>query len=127
MKLKDLIGYKLEKINNNEIVISNDNKLYILKFEEDDGGCCGYNELETTLLIDEKNKPIITNVKYEDVSEEDEWGDSNSEIIKITFFGENKEIANIKSKSSSGSGWRYGACVTVNCKELHIHETISSW
>lgn len=125
MKLKDLIGYKLEKINNNEIVISNDNKLHILKFEEDEGGCCGYNELETTLLIDGKNKPIITNVKYEDVSEEDKWGES--EIIKITFFGENKEIANIKSKSSSGSGWCYGACVTVNCKELHIHETISSW
>ncbi len=125
MKLKDLIGYKLEKINNNEIVISNDNKLYILKFEEDEGDCCGYNELETTLLIDGKNKPIITNVKYEDVSEEDKWGES--EIIKITFFGENKEIANIKSKSSSGSGWCYGACVTVNCKELHIHETISSW
>ena len=125
MILKDLIGYKLEKINNNEIVISNDNKLYILKFEEDEGGCCGYNELETTLLIDGKNKPIITNVKYEDVSEEDKWG--ASEIIKITFFGENKEIANIKSKSTSGSGWCYGACVTVNCKELHIHETISSW
>ena len=125
MKLKDLIGYKLEKINNNEIVISNENKSYILKFEEDEEDCCGYNELETTLLIDEKNKPIITNVKYEDVSEEDKWGDS--EIIKITFFEENKEIANIKSKSSSGSGWCYGACVTVNCKELHIHETISSW
>ena len=125
MKLKDLIGYKLEKIDNEVIIVSKNNQLYVLKFKEDYGDCCGYNELQTNLLIDENNKPIITKVEYEDISEEDEFGES--EIMKITFLGENKEIANIKSKSSSGSGWNYGACVTIKCKELNIDEKISSW
>ena len=125
MKLKDLIGYRLEKINDEEIIISKNDKLYVLKFEEDEGGCCGYNELETTLLISDNNKPIITNIEYKDISENEDWGDN--ETIKITFFGENKEIATIKSKSSSGSGWCYGACVTVKCKELNINEVISQW
>lgn len=125
MKIKDLIGYRLEKISNEEIIISKNDKLYVLKFEEDEGNCCGYNELETTLLISDNNKPIITNIEYEDISENEDWG--YNEIIKITFFGENKEIATIKSKSSSGSGWHYGACVTVKCKELNINEVISQW
>ena len=125
MKLKDLIGYRLEKINDEEIIISKNDKLYVLKFEEDEGDCCGYNELETTLLISDNNKPIITNIEYEDISENEDWGDN--ETIKITFFGENKVIATLKSKSSSGSGWNYGACVTVKCKELNIDEVISQW
>ena len=124
MKLKDLIGYRLEKINDEEIIISKNDKLYVLKIQQDEGDCCGYNELETTLLISDNNKPIITNIEYEDISKYEDWGDNT---IKITFFGENKEIATIKSKSSSGSGWYYGACVTVKCKELNINEVISQW
>ena len=125
MKLKDLIGYRLEKINDEEIIISKNDKLYVLKIQQDEGDCCGYNELETTLLISDNNKPIITNIEYKDISENEDWGDN--ETIKITFFGENKEIATIKSTSSSGSGWCYGACVTVKCKELNINEVISQW
>lgn len=125
MKIKDLIGYRLEKINNEEIIISKNDKLYELKIEQDDGGCCGYNDLETTLLISDNSKPVITNIEYEDITKNEDWGDS--ETIKITFFGENKEIATIKSKSSSGSGWCYGACVTVKCKELSMNEVISQW
>ena len=124
MKLKDLIGYRLEKINDEEIIISKNDKLYVLKIQQDEGGCCGYNELETTLLISDNNKPIITNVGYEDISDYEHWEDNT---IKITFFGENKEIATIKSKSSSGSGRCYGACVTVKCKELSMNEVISQW
>lgn len=122
MKLKDLIGYKLEKITNEEIVVSKDNELYVLKVIEDSGDCCGYNDLETQLLIDDENKPIITNVEYEDV-----YNDCDEQHVKITFYGENKQIALIDSLSSSGSGWCYGACVTIKCKELNIDEIISEW
>lgn len=125
MELKDLIGYKLEKINDKEIIVSKENQLYTLEFEENEGDCCGYNELETNLLIDEKNKPIITNVKYKDIGGKTFFGDDDT--IEITFFGENKEIAKIKSRSSSGSGWCYNACVTIKCKELNINETLSEW
>lgn len=125
MKLKDLVGYKLEKINDNNIIVSKDDKTYTLNFIEDSGDCCGYNELETELLIDENNKPVITDVVYEDCSSDDGWHDNNA--LKIIFFGGNKELAKISSLSSSGSGWCYGACVTVKCKELNINEELTSW
>lgn len=125
MKLKDLIGYKLEKINNEHIIVSKDDKLYILQIVRDEGDCCGYNDLETKLLIDEHNKPVITDIDYTKTKDADGWGECDS--VKITFFGGNKQIAEISSLSSSGSGWSYGACVTIKCKELNIDETITQW
>lgn len=121
MKLKDLIGYRLEKINDDEIIISKNDKLYVLRIEQNEGDCCGYNELKTTLLISDNNKPIITNIQYEN----NEIADGS--YARITFFGENKEIAILRSYSSSGSGCYYGACVTIKCKELNIDEVISQW
>lgn len=122
MRLKDLVGYKLEKINDNNIIVSKDNELYTLTFVEDEGDCCGYNDLKTELLIDNENKPIITNVEYEKMNSV-----YCEEYVKITFFGSNKEIAKIESTSSSGSGWQYGACVSIECKDLNIDEVISQW
>lgn len=122
MKLKDLVGYKLEKINDNNVVVSKNNELYVLTFVQDEGDCCGYNDLKTELLLDDNNKPVITNVEYERIT-----SDFDEDHVKITFFGSNKEIAKIDSTSSSGSGWQYGACVTIECKELDIDEIISEW
>lgn len=124
IKLKNLIGYKLENIDDEKIIVSKDNKQYVLKFEENEGDCCGYNELKTNLLIDENNKPVITNIKIEEKQlgkYDDGYG------IVITFFGENKQIATIDSYSSSGSGYCYGACVSIKCKELNIDEIITEW
>lgn len=123
IKLKNLIGYKLENIDDKEIIVSKDNKQYVLKFEKYEGDCCSYNILKTNLLIDENNKPVITNIKIE----EEQSGKYNGCGIVITFFGENKQIATIESCSSSGSGWCYGACVSIKCKELNIDEIITEW
>ena len=41
MKLIDLIGYRLEKINDDEIIISKNDKLYVLRIEQNEGDCCG--------------------------------------------------------------------------------------
>ena len=129
MKLKDLVGYQLVQIDNKKIIIKKDDKTYTLNIEEDEGDCCGYNEIQTHLLIDneeiEKN-PIITNVEYENTEkEQDRW--FNGESVRITFYGNNKQLANIESLSSSGSGWNYGACVNIKCKDLNINEEITGW
>lgn len=80
---------------------------------EDEGDCCGFNRFGILVIdSDEVNKnPIITNIE----SEIGDVEDANS--LKLTFFGEHKAIAEINSLSSSGSGWCYGACVTLKCRE----------
>lgn len=82
--------------------------------EEDEGDCCGFNEFDILLIDnDEINKnPVITNI----VSEKNEEG-LDEDTLKLTFFGGHKAIAEINSLSSSGSGWCYGACVTLRCRE----------
>lgn len=40
---------------------------------------------------------------------------------------EQMELAMIESYSSSGSGWEYGATVTLVCKETGAEATVTSW
>ena len=124
MELKDLVGYQLVKIDDDKIIVSKGNKTYVLNIEEDYGDCCGYNNIKTEMFFEEnsKNNPIITRIEKKQIGLEDD-----GERVEITFFGENKELAKIDSLSSSGSGWSYGACVIVKCKELNIEEEITSW
>lgn len=124
MNLKELIGYQLVSIDDTRILVRKGDSTYELIIEEDYGDCCGYNEIDTKLLIsnDElERNPIITNVITED--NDDGW----SYEAKITFFGESKPLAELNSLSSSGSGWCYGACVTIVCKDLNMSETITQW
>lgn len=119
MKLKDLIGYQLVAINDEKIVVEKDDKTFTIEIYEYEGDCCGFNNLEITSDI--KNNPVITNVKYEE-------GDAfDSGYSVITFYGLDKKLAEINSYSSSGSGWAYGATVSVVCSELDIDEILSSW
>lgn len=123
MKLEELVGFQLVSINNDAIIVKKNEKEYVIEFEEDFGCCCGFNNLETELLIEENsnNNPIITSVK--EIDKSDSWEDA----VEIIFYGENKQLAKINSLSSSGSGWNYGACVIVKCKDLNIEEVITNW
>ena len=123
--LEYLIGSKLISFDNDgfSVILPNGEHRDFV-FDEDYGDCCGYNELSTELLIsaDElSNNPIITNIEKSDTSGYDE------DSVKITFFGECKKIAEVNSLSSSGSGWCYGACVWVTCKQTNEKETITSY
>lgn len=123
MKLEDLIGYKLCDIDDKYIIVTNGEHYYALELNQYEGDCCGYNELETKLLIDSKNSPIITNIVREESTSDLEECDK----CEITFYGLDKELAKINSISGSESGWCYGACVTVECKRLDMKDTITSW
>ena len=124
--LKNLIGAQLVEFDTDHFVVRDSNG-HILNFvfEQDEGDCCGYNDLENTLLIskDELAKnPVITKV------EQCEDSDFNyEEHVVITFFGEAKKLAQIDSTSASGSGWCYGACVTLKCIQTGDEEYITSW
>lgn len=125
MTLKDLIGCRLVFIDGEHIVIRKDNAQYILNIEEDCGDCCGYNEITTNLLISDtelNRNPIITNVEI--TEEESEY---DGMYGKLTFFGEYKPMAIVNAYSASGSGWQYGACVSIRCDALKINEMLSSW
>ena len=125
MTLKELIGYQLVSIDDTKIVVRKNDSEYTLNIKEYEGDCCGFNEIKTTLLISDtelKCNPIITNVEKEEM--EDEY---DGMYGKLTFFGEYKPMAIVDGYSSSGSGWCYGACVSIYCSDLGIDEELSSW
>lgn len=90
---------------------------------EDEGDCCGFNDFDI-LLIDKEEfakNPIITNIA------EERSDNGNSDVLRLTFFGGHKAIAEINSLSSSGSGWCYGACVTLRCRETGEEYGLTSY
>ena len=123
--INELIGAQLISFGKDKFKVKTaKGKIRIFVLDEDEGGCCGYNEVVSTLLIDKKelrNNPIITDIKESD-NEED---DGNRHIL--TLVGISKPLAEINSYSSSGSGWCYGACVTLECKETRLSKILSSW
>ena len=122
----DLIGAQLIEFDGSHFKTKDKNgTTSTFVFEEDEGDCCGWNELENTLLISDDElarNPVITKVEHQN---EDDWEDG--EHVIITLFGEVKKLAQIDSISSSGSGWSYGACVTVKCIQTGEEECITSW
>lgn len=126
MELKDLVGYQVVNIDNEQMTVSKDGKSYTINFKCDYGDCCGYSDITNTLLFNPqspKENPVIIRVESSDT--ESENGDEAS--IRITLFGEYKPLAKIEANAGSGSGWCYGATVTAICKSLNLDETIIMW
>ena len=93
-------------------------------FDEDYGDCCGFNVIETKLYLSKselERNPVITNVEKVDTS------GCECDSARITIFGEYKPMVEVNSESGSGSGWNYGACVTLRCVETNEDELITSW
>lgn len=107
------------------LTVKDRSKLFDLVFDDsDEGDCCGYNVFFAELFTSEEDlaqNPIITRVEVEKNVECDE------EKAKITFFGGAKKLLKLESLSSSGSGWTYGACVTVRCKAMELDEVVTEW
>lgn len=123
--LSQLIGCQLIDVNNEGFTVRGyHGYLKHYKFIDDPGDCCGYNEIEGKLLVetDQKRMPVITRV--EQVVGNAEY---DGQVCHITFFGEDKKLAEINTESGSGSGWQYGACVTVKCVETEEEEVLSEW
>ena len=125
MTLNNLVGFQLVKIDDKEIVIGRGKERYTLHLHEDYGDCCGYNDIAVELFVSDfclERNPVITSVEV--ITTE---GDDDGQKCKITFFGEVNTLAKLETYSSSGSGWCYGACVSIVCDELEIDEVLSQW
>ena len=113
--LKDIIGAQLSSVTTHSFTVRTPaGKILEFQFEEDEGECCGYNNLSTTLYFDSDditNNPVITNFSYETSQSASQPGQSAT----ITLFGLNRTIAKFESFSCSGSGYWYGATVTLKC------------
>jgi hypothetical protein len=118
-----LIGAQILRVGVDFIEVKKDDEVFKLEIISDDGGCCGYAGFITNLLYSENDirNPIITNVSLE--NKENPYED----VSIITFFGESKPLATIESEAGSGSGWSYGAFVSLRCKALGIDEYLASW
>jgi len=128
MEFNELVGFQLVDLNDESMIVRKGDQGYIIDFECDGGDCCGYAQIKNSLLIDESEitrNPVIT--KVENKSSRNNDFDYYEDNVLITLFGEYKPIAEIEARAGSGSGWNYGAAVTVRCKPLEIDEEIVSW
>lgn len=125
--LNSLIGSRLVMLSDEGFTVrGDDGKERHFVFEEDYGDCCGFNEVTSTIFFnpnDEENLPAITNIDRL----EDECPTDDGNSLRITFFGLAKKLAIIDSYSSSGSGWQYGATVTLICKETGDEAVVTTW
>ena len=121
--LEKLIGAQILNIDDDSIEVKLSDKVFKLEIISDSGDCCGYADFTTNLLYSENNvrNPIITNIELENK----DYYDGDSSII--TFYGESKPLATVESEAGSGSGWSYGAFVSLKCKALDIDENLASW
>lgn len=124
-----LLGMRLEELTEDYMVVSDSKGKYKLEFVKYDGDCCGYSDVETKLYLDEtkKENPIITKIESNRINGE-------GDFLDVTMFGcyklyveQEKKLAELNFASSSGSGWAYGAAITVRCKALNITEEVTSW
>lgn len=123
-----MVGAQLLTVTDEGISIKKDGKEFFLSLDDIDGDCCGYNEIESKLFYEPNSKrnSIITKVSVAVDGNYDDNNDDGQECV-LTFFGEDKKLAEVNAISTSGSGWPYGACVILKCKALDIDEILSEW
>lgn len=133
--LQRIIGSQLIGETSSGLLFKKDDKVFELEIDTYNGDCCGYAEFNKTLFISDSEpyrNPVITKVDYSNSAtdyrdpRDSDW-DIGCETCEVTLFGENAEIAKISAIAGSGSGWKYGACVSVECPILGIREIIAGW
>jgi hypothetical protein len=120
-----IVGAQLVRLDEKGFEVKKGDNLYHFDFIEDEGDCCGFNEISTQLFISEEEltrNPAI--MRYE-VVEDDDFEEGS--LFRLVFFGEVKKMAEVETYSSSGSGWSYGATVSCLCRETNEEKVLSSW
>ena len=88
-----------------------------LRTEEDGGDCCGWSECSIEdSLVDLKDKAEAVLVDVVEIDYSDEYSDvSERTVINFIFdLGDQKGlIVGYDLQAGSGSGWSYGAYVTL--------------
>ena len=123
--LAELVGAQLLSFGSGGFTVRMpDMEVRSFRYVQDEGDCCGFNSLDTTLLINRdelRNNPVITAVHQV----REDGGEADS--LMVTFFGLDRKLAEINSFSSSGSGWCYGATVSLECMETSDNLVLTSY
>src|SRR5690606_2130921 len=89
----------------------------LLRTEEDGGDCCGWSEcsIEDSLVsLEDKEEAVLVNVVEIEYPSEDSHCSERNVINFIFDLGEQKGlILGYDLQAGSGSGWSYGAYVTL--------------
>ena len=120
-----IIGAQLVRIDEKGFEVKKGDDLYHFDFIEDEGDCCGYNDIGTELFISEEELARNPAVMRYEIVEDGNFEDGS--LFRLIFFGEVKKMAEVETYSSSGSGWSYGATVSCLCRETHEEQILSSW
>lgn len=122
-----LVGMYLVDITNEKIVVEDSRDVqYTFTYECVDDGCtCTYADIESNIVMDISQKPLISKIEICGSHDPKKSGS----FLKMTIFGEyrptydHREIANVEYCAGS-SGWRYGSTVTIVCEKLKLREVI---
>ena len=115
-----LIGAQLVSFDDYGFTVKKGEETYVFEYETDYGGCCGFTQIDTDLCVDlndPSNNPVITKVEL------DPYCDDGDGLI-ITLFGLYKPLAIANVYASSGSGWEYGASVSLHCVQTDETTTL---
>ena len=126
MLKEKLIGAQVLAVTDDGATVSIDGEEFVLEVSTYHGDCCGFAEADIKPLTDmlkvyqedTTRNPVITDIKT--TSDFDDCSDQ----IAITFFGESQELFEITGEAGSGSGWAYGATVSIVCDKLKLNEVI---
>ena len=120
-ELNSLIGKQIICANDTQLICQGKNGETVdISFYADNVDC-GYAEVTRELFFEpnNKNNPVITDWEFA-------GGDrDNSCRVELTFFGLKKPLVKYDLECGSGSGWHYGAAITVvfdNLKEVRVCE-----
>jgi len=126
--LDKLIGFQIVSLDPEKMVLQKGEQVVTIDLEIDDGDCCGYAHISTDMYVEPNSSrnPIITNIEHYENSDDEAYSNGENRLT-ITFYGEQEQLAHIEAEAGSGSGWRYGACATVECSALDINLTLAMW
>ena len=96
----------------------------LLRTEEDGGDCCGWSEcsIEDSLVdLKDKDEAVLVDAVEIDYSDEDSDASERSVINFIFDLGDRKGlILGYDLQAGSGSGWAYGAYITLYYDEEEV-------
>lgn len=105
---QDLIGKSY-----NEIVAA-------IKIDEDNGGCCGYAQCDEVSAIPSHVSTDALVLK-DCVEIEYDERDEDRKVLNFVFTdGEGELILGYELRAGSGSGWSYGAWVSLSLEDREI-------
>jgi len=119
-----LVGARLVELSQDYMLVQKDGVEIRFDFVTDGVECCGFANIETTLLTDDiKEMPAIVKLNFED-SKDERFG---GRFCTVNLIGASKQLGRISAEAGSASGWEYGAFASVKCAVKNFEHILAEW